>query len=141
VAESQWVDFITEALEPIVKNLVPGGSVVLNISNDIFEPKRPSRSLYVERMVIALHDRLGLSLMDRWPWVNLSKPPSPTHWACVNRQQLCSGWEPVFWFTNDPERVRSDNRRVLQPHTEKHQQLMSQGGDSRVASYGDGAYR
>lgn len=141
VAESQWVDFITEALEPIVKNLVPGGSVVLNISNDIFEPKRPSRSLYVERMVIALHDRLGLSLMDRWPWVNLSKPPSPTHWACVNRQQLCSGWEPVFWFTNDPERVRSDNRRVLQPHTEKHQQLMRQGGDSRVASYGDGAYR
>lgn len=96
--------------------------------HNIFEAKRPSRSLYVERMVIALHDRLGLSLMDRWPWINLSKPPSPTHWACVNRYQLCSGWEPVFWFSNDPERVRSDNRRVLMPHTEKHQQFMAQGG-------------
>ncbi len=141
VDEAKWVDFITQALEPIVKNLVPGGSVVLNVSNDIFEAKNPSRSLYVERMVLALHDRLGLSLMDRWPWINLSKPPSPTHWACVNRYQLCAGWEPVYWFTNDPDRVRSDNRRVLIPHTEKHQKLMAQGGDSRVVSYGDGAYR
>lgn len=102
-------------------------------------PRAPP-DLYVERMVLALHDRLGLSLMDRWPWINLSKPPSPTHWACVNRYQLCAGWEPVYWFTNDPDRVRSDNRRVLIPHTEKHQKLMAQG-DNRVVSYGDGAYR
>lgn len=141
VNESQWVDFITEVLEPVVSSLVDGGSIVLNISNDIFEPKSPSRSLYVERMVIALHDRLGLSLMDRWPWINLSKPPSPTQWACVNRVQLCSGWEPIFWFTNNPAQVRSDNRRVLMPHTEEHKKLIDTGGDKRVASYGDGAYR
>lgn len=141
VNESQWVDFITETLEPIVSNLVDGGSIVLNVSNDIFEPKKPSRSLYVERMVLALHDRLGLSLMDRWPWINLSKPPSPTHWACVNRVQLCSGWEPIFWFTNNPDQVRSDNKRVLIPHTEDHKKLVESGGDKRVASYGDGAYR
>lgn len=140
VAETKWVDFITESLEPIVENLAPGGSIVINISNDIFERKKPSRSLYVERMVLALHDRLGLSLMDRLPWVNLSKPPGPTYWACVNRYQLCSGWEPIFWFTNDPERVRSDNRRVLQPHTAKHEALLATG-NQRHASYGDGAYK
>jgi len=139
VDEKRWVDFIVESLEPVVKNLVPGGSLVLNISNDIFESKRPSRSLYVERMVLALHDDLGLSLMDRWTWVNLSKPPSPTYWACVKRQQLCSGWEPVFWFTNDPDQVRSDNRRVLEPHTEKHKAFLDVG-NTRSASYGDGAY-
>ncbi|MDQ2077551.1 site-specific DNA-methyltransferase [Marinimicrobium sp. ABcell2] len=141
VAEHEWVDFITQSLEPIVKQLAPGGSVVLNVSNDIFEVKKPSRSLYIERMVLALHDRLGLSLMDRWPWVNLSKPPGPTHWACVNRQQLCVGWEPVFWFTNDPLKVRSDNRRVLEPHTDRHRRLLEQGGDTRVTHYGDGAHR
>lgn len=141
VDESAWVDFITESLEGIVRNLAVGGSIVLNISNDIFETKRPSRSLYVERMVIALHDRLGLSLMDRWPWVNLSKMPGPTHWACVNRVQLCSGWEPVFWFTNDPLKVRSDNRRVLERHTDKQEKLFDAGGESRVTNYGDGAYK
>ncbi|MND28122.1 Modification methylase PvuII [compost metagenome] len=141
VDEIGWVDFITASLEPIVKNLVPGGSVVLNVSNDIFESKKPSRSLYLERMVLALHDRLGLSLMDRWPWINLSKPPSPTYWSCINRVQLCAGWEPIYWFTNDPSRVRSDNRRVLMPHTEAHQALLDKGGAGRQAVYGDGAYR
>jgi predicted RNase H-like nuclease (RuvC/YqgF family) len=34
--------------------------------------------------------------------------------------QLCSAWEPVYWFTNDPDRVRSDNRRVLVEDTEQH---------------------
>lgn len=140
VAESQWVDFITEALEPVVKNLVPGGSVVINISNDIFESNSPSRSLYVERMVIALHDRLGLSLMDRWPWINMSKPPGPTYWACVNRYQLCVAWEPIFWFCNDPSQVRSDNCRVLQPHTEKHKKFLAEG-NKRITNYGDGAYK
>lgn len=140
VAETQWVDFITESLEPIVDKLAPGGSIVVNISNDIFRPKSPARSLYVERMVLALHDRLGLHLMDRWPWVNLSKPPGPTYWACVNRYQLCSGWEPIFWFTNDPGSVRADNRRVLQPHTEQHLRFLAEG-NRRQAQYGDGAYR
>lgn len=140
VGESQWVDFITESLEPIVEQLAPGGSIVVNISNDIFQSKSPARSLYVERMVLALNDRLGLSLMDRWPWINLSKPPGPTYWACVNRYQLCSGWEPIFWFTNDPSRVRSDNRRVLQAHTEKHRKFLAEG-NTRHAEYGGGAYR
>ncbi|WP_310736194.1 hypothetical protein [Vibrio sp. SG41-7] len=135
------MDFITDSLEPIVENLVPGDSVVLNVSNDIFESKRPSRSTYLERMVLALNDRLGLSLMDRLPWINTSKPPAPTQWACVNRMQLCSAWEPVYWFTNDPDRVRSDNRRVLVKYTEQHKKLLEQGGDSRIATYGDGAYR
>lgn len=139
--ESHYVDFICSSLEPIVGNLVPGGSIVLNISNDIFESKSPARSLYVERLIIALHDRLGLSLMDRMPWVNLSKPPGPTHWACVKRVQLTTAYEPIFWFTNDPRRVRSDNRRVLEPHTERHTRLMQAGGARRTAEYGDGAYK
>jgi hypothetical protein len=141
-----FVDFICEALEPIVRNLMPGGSIVLNLSNDVFEVKRPSRSLYLERTVLALHDRLGLSLMDRIPWVNLSKPPGPTYWACRThvpqpRVQLSAAWEPIYWFTNDPTRINSDNRRVLKEHVERHIRLMEQGGAGRTASYGDGAYR
>ena len=139
--ERQYVDFICEALEPIVRSLIPGGSIVLNLSGDVFESKKPSRSLYLERVVLALNDRLGLSLMDRIPWVNYSKPPSPTYWACVNRVQLTTAYEPLYWFTNDPDRVRSDNRRVLEAHTARHQHLMTLGGDGRSAVYGDGAYR
>ncbi|MDD2750722.1 MULTISPECIES: DNA methyltransferase [Acidithiobacillus] len=139
--EQNYADFICTALEPIVHNLIPGGSIVLNVSNDIFEPNQPSRSLYLERMVIALHDRLGLALMDRIPWVNYSKPPGPTYWSCINRVQLSAAYEPIFWFTNDPGQVRSDNRRVLEAHTAQHRKLMQSGGERRVRAYGDGAYR
>jgi len=139
--EAAYVDFICEALEPVVRHLVPGGSIVLNVSNDIFESRSPARSMYLERLTLALHDRLGLALMDRIPWVNLSKPPGPTYWACVNRVQLTTAYEPILWFTNDPLRVRSDNRRVLEAHTERHRKLMHAGGAQRAAEYGDGAYK
>lgn len=43
--------------------------------------------------------------------------------------------------TADPRALRSDNRRVLQAHTERHLRLIRQGGEQRDAEYSDGAYR
>jgi site-specific DNA-methyltransferase (cytosine-N4-specific) len=133
-------DFICSSIEPLLRNLVPGGSIVLNVG-DVFEEKSPAKSMYVERLILALHDRLSLSLMNRVIWHNPTKPPGPTYWACVNRVQLCGSYEHLLWMTNDPHRVRSDNRRVLEEHTEAHKKLMARGGEQRQASYGDGAYR
>jgi DNA modification methylase len=135
------VDFICRSIEPIVHNLMPGGSICLNVSNDIFMPGSPARSLYLERMVLALHDRLGLHLMDRLVWRNPSKPPGPIAWASKQRFHLNVEWEPVYWFTNDPSKILSDNRRVLMPHREQHKRLMAAGGEKRQAVYADGAYR
>ena len=140
-SESEYVDFICRTLDPIAKSLAPGGSICLNISNDIFESKSPARSLYVERLVLALSDRLGLSLMDRLVWENPNKPPGPTQWASLKRYQLNVGYEPIYWFTNDPLRVRSNNQRVLAPHSAAHQKLLASGGETRTSVFGDGAYR
>lgn len=138
---SEYTDFICRALEPVVANLVPGGSIVLNLSPDIFELNSPARSTYIERTILALEDRLGLSLMDKVPWVNLSKPPGPIQYASKTRVHLNVGHEVFIWCTNDPLRVRSNNQRVLLPHTETHLKLLAAGGESRTATYGDGAYR
>lgn len=137
---SDYVDFICKLTEPIVRHLVPGGSLVLNVSNDVFEPEMPARSIYLERLVVALVDRLGLHLVDRLPWVNLSKPPGPVRYASLERTHLNSGWEPCYWFTTDPRRLRSDNRRVLIEHTRRQQQLIDAGGEQRQRSFSDGAY-
>lgn len=136
-----YVDFICKAMEPMVRHLVPGGSIALNVSNDIFEPKSPARSILGELLVVALHQRFHLFKMDMIVWNNPSKAPGPTVWASRTRQQLNVAWEPVYWFTNDPKLCRSDNRRVLQPHTEQHQRLIDRGGERRRATYGDGANR
>jgi len=140
-AEHEYVDFICTALEPIVRGLKQGGSVVLNLSNDIFEHKSPARSLYLERLTIALHDRLGLHLMERSPWVNYSKPPQPTYWACVKPIHLSSAYEHLLWYTNDPHQVQANNRNLLTPHTARHQRLIDAGGAGREVEYGDGAYK
>ena len=139
--QADYVDFVCSSLEPIVRNLVPGGSICLNVSNDIFDRGLPSRSLVRERLVIALHDRLGLHRMDELIWVNSSKAPGPIAWASKKRVQLNVEWEPIYWLTNDPSRVRSDNRRVLQPHSERHLKLMAGGGETRDTSFADGANR
>jgi len=141
VSEARYVDWICKTLEPVIDSLADGGSIALNISNDIFQPKSPARSLYVERLVLALCDNFGLYLMDRLVWNNPSKPPGPMQWASRQRVQLNVGYEPVLWFTNNPERVRSNNQRVLMPHTEKHAKLIAGGGEQRHACKSDGAYR
>lgn len=139
--EAQFVDWICAMLEPIVKNLMPGGSIALNVSNDIFLSKSPARSLYRERMVLALHDRLGLYKMDEIVWHNPCKPPGPMQWASKQRFQLNVAWEPVYWFTNDPLLVRSNNQRVLEPHTDKHLAHVRKGGSNTKRVNGDGSNR
>lgn len=139
-SEAEFVDFIVAVVEPVMRNLAPGGSVCLNLGQDAFVKGTPARSVFLERVTLALHDRLGLWLMDRSIWHNPSKPPGPTIWASRDRVQLNSAFEFVLWFTNDPRQVRADNRRVLEPHTEQHRKLIAKGGEQRHAQYGDGAY-
>ena len=138
--EQEYIDFICRSIEPVVRNLAPGGSICLNISNDVFEPGCPARSMYIERLLIKLHDQLGLKLMDRLVWENPNKPPGPIQWTSIKRIHLNVGYEPIYWLTNDPVRARSNNRRVLQQHTEKHLAYLRNGGEQRNASYCDGAY-
>ena len=137
----EYVDWLCSCLEPVVARLVPGGSLFLNVSNDIFEAGSPARSLYRERLVIALHERLGLHKMDEWIWHNPTKAPGPIQWASKERVQLNVAWEPIYWFTNDPRACFADNRRVLRAHTARHTQYIANGGSGSAAVFGDGANR
>lgn len=141
VAPREFTDFLLRALEPIVRNLAPGGSLALNVSPDSFTEGSPARSLLIEEVTLAICRQLDLHLMDRVVWANPSRPPGPVRWASISRQQLCATYEYVLWFTNDPHACFADNRRVLLPHTERHKALMAAGGETRRTSYGDGAHR
>lgn len=141
VSANEWVDWICRHLEPIVKRLLPGGSIAVNISNDIFKPGLPARSTYRERFVIAMEDRFGLHKMDDIPWVNNSKPPGPCQWASKQRMQLNTGYEPIIVFCNDPLKSFANNQRVLEPHSESHLKLIANGGEKHARSNSDGAYK
>lgn len=139
--QHQYVDWTCNLLEPIVRYLAPGGTIVLNVSNDVFMPGSPARSSYRERLVIALEDRLSLFKLDEMIWLDRTKVPGPIAWASKERIQLNTAWEPIYAFTNDPHRSLASNLRVLQPHTEQQLRLIASGGTNRHADYGDGANR
>ena len=139
--ERAIVSFVCDVLEPVVEALAEDGSLVINTTQDIFLPASPARSTYLERLVLTICDRFDLHLMERVVWSNPSKAPGPIQWASKTRQQLNVGYEPILVFSKNPLRWKADNRRVLQPHTERHQKLMAAGGEKREASYSDGAYK
>lgn len=139
-APAEYVDFICSVLEPIVPKLAVGASLALNITQDVFLSRSPGRELIVERLLIALNDRLGLRKMDTLVWASNSKPPGPVQYASKTRQQLNCGWEPILWLCRDPQHCFADNRRVLQPHSDRHLKLIAQGGEKREGSYSDGRY-
>lgn len=142
VPVNMYIDWLIKTIRPVVKNMVQGGSICLNLSNDKFVPGGgPERSTYLERLTIALEDELGLHLMDRLIWSCPNKAPGPVKYASIDRTQLNVGYEPVLWMTNDPFRVRSNNTRVLQAHTQRHLDLIAKGGEQREVTYSDGAYR
>lgn len=140
-SEAEYVDWTCRMLEPLVAQLAPGANVALNVGNDIFLEGSPARSLYVQRLTLALADRFDLELMDTLIWENPTRPPGPIRWASMSRQQLNGTYEPIIWMTNDPARCVANNRRVLQPHSDKHRRLMAAGGEARSTSYGDGSHR
>lgn len=140
VKEHEYVDWFCKVIEPVISKLAPGASVCLNLGQDIFMSGSPARSMYIERLLLALHDRFSLDLMDRLIWRNASKPPGPIAWASKKRVQLNVEWEGIYWLTNDPMKVLSNNRRVLEPHKEKHLEFILNGGAKKSASKSDGAY-
>ncbi|MBN3760909.1 site-specific DNA-methyltransferase [Burkholderia sp. Ac-20365] len=140
VDQKAYVEWLVRVLEPIVKHLAPGGCVALQLSPAIHVEGSPERSLYQERLLIALHDELGLKRITSIPWVNYSKPPAPMQWALKRGIQLASAHEFIHVLTNDPLSCKADNRRVLLAHSERHKALMASGGEKREAVYGDGAY-
>lgn len=134
------VDFIIGVLEPVVKNLVDGGSVMLNLGNDVFLSNSPERSLWIERLIIALNDKLGLRLMDRIVWHNPQRPPTPTEYACKQKIHLASGYDPIIWMCNNPQKAKTDNRKILSPKSENYKKLISSGGEKRNRIFADGTH-
>jgi len=136
----EYIDFVCRLFEPIIDKLAVGASIALNVSNDIFESGSPARSTYLERLIIAFEDRLGLKKMDTLQWVS-NKAPGPIAWASKERFQLNTGYEPILWFCNDPLACFADNRRVLKPHKAAHDKFIKQGGLKTAHQNADGNYR
>lgn len=125
---ARYVEWIVDMLEPLAKRLRQGGTMAMNISNDISnqEVQHDQRfgSDWSSLCVMSWRCSSGT---DEFIWHNPSKAPGPIQWASRTQQQLNVAWEPVYIFTNDPHRCVASNRRVLQTHTAKQIELIRTG--------------
>jgi len=140
ITEHEVVDFITNMLEPIVERMVPGGNIALNLGLTR-EQGSPAESIYIERLVIALHDRLGLKKMKTIIWKSNKNPVSSGPYATREKQTLINCYEPVLWFCRDPDKCFVDTRTIAEEHTEAHKKFVARGGVKQDREYGDRAYK
>lgn len=129
--EKEYLEFILDSLSPFLNRLAPGAGVVLNLGNDVFESKRPTRSAYIERLVVTLIDKMHLHLVERICWKS-NKCPGPTYWSFVKRFMLRSNFEFTFCFTNDPLALRWDNLAVRETHNDAYLQWCNKGGQKEA---------
>jgi DNA modification methylase len=128
----EYVDWLCRIVEGLLPVMADDGSLVLNLG-DAWTKGSPTVSLYQERTVIALQDRLGLHLCQRLLWHNPATLPVPTNWVGVERSRVKNAVETLWWMSLS-ERPKSDNRRILEPYSDGMRALIARGGAGRTKS-------
>lgn len=124
-----YVDWLCSIIERLMPVLESNGSLVLNLG-DTWVKNSPTVSLYQERAIIALQDRLGLHLCQRLLWHNPSSLPVPTNYVGLERIRIKNAVEQLWWLSPE-DRPYADNRSVLQPYSKRMRDLIDRGGAGR----------
>lgn len=98
----------------------------------------------MERLVIALEDRLGLHLCQTLYWENPAKMPGPAAWTTRERIRLTGRIERLLWMASSL-RPYANNRAVLAPYSAAMKRVLVRGGEAarrRPSGHdrGDGAF-
>ena len=141
--EREHVEWMLRLAEAWAPKLAADGSMILNMG-DAWLKGEPSMSMYQERLVLQLHDRLGFKLSQRFSWNNPSKMPVPAEWVTIKRVRVKPSIENVWWLSQSSNPY-ADNRAVQVPYSEAMVRMIARGGQDAVLRPGgydmaDGAF-
>jgi len=129
----EWLDWMLRLFESWRELLTPTGSIFVNLGQT-WTPGEPTVDTYLERLVIALEDQLGLHLCQRLYWNAEAKLPGPMPWVGVQRIRLKNTVEPIYWLSATP-RPKAHVERILRPYTASGRRALTQRrGDERRPS-------
>ena len=114
VKENKWVDWFLPMAEEYYRTLSPTGSFVINLG-ETYKKGSPTQSIYIEKLIVALVEKIGFHLCGRFYWENPCKPPMSC-WVTKDRSRVKKVVEPMFWFSKI-ENPKADNRKVLNPYS------------------------
>ncbi|MFK5950424.1 MAG: DNA methyltransferase [Methylococcales bacterium] len=131
--ERAYLDwFLSRADEWLQLMRTPSSSIVVNLG-DIWNPQEASLSLYKEKLLLELHEKLGLKLCQRFEWLNPAKPAAPIDYVARKRIRVKPSLETIWWLSLEPNNVNADNRRVLEDYLESTKKLIANGGMKETA--------
>ena len=136
ISPGETVEMIVKCAKEWRRAMKDDASIVLNF-RDVWLPKAETggavRSLYQEKLLLALVEDVGLYFADRLFWKNPGHmPDSP--WVTIRRVRTNMDVEQLFWLSKSPN-PKADNRRILvdaKPETIASYLRKSKRGQKRV---------
>ncbi|MBI2760142.1 MAG: site-specific DNA-methyltransferase [Chloroflexi bacterium] len=123
--QDDYVDWFCQYAGEIRRILTDDGSFVVDLGG-AWNKGKPTRSLYVYRLVLAVCDVVGFHLAQDFFWFRPAALPAPAEWVNVQRIRVKDAVNQVFWFSKSP-RPKADNRRVLVAYSEDMKRLIRNG--------------
>lgn len=120
--EASYVDGLVTAIESWLPCLTSTASIVLNLG-DSTKKGAGHQSLYKERLLIALEDRLGLHLVQKFVWYSPSKMPSG-YWVTHAKRDCVNATEDFYWLSLSPKTCKANNQSVLVEYSEKQREYI-----------------
>lgn len=121
-SEETYGDWFMPFAHLFKRKLKPQGSLVINWGG-AWRPKSPERSLYIYRLLLRLHDEVGLHLCQEFYWYNPAKLPAPIEWVNKKRIRVKDSIESIFWFSPGTN-PKANNRNVLMQYSESMKRLL-----------------
>lgn len=117
IRPDQYVSWFMPFAEEYYRTMDDVGSLIINLG-ETFNKGEPTMSTYIERLVIALEDKIGFRLTGRFYWLNRAKLPT-SYWTTRARNHVKQTVEPCLWFSKNGI-TKANNRRVLVTYSDSH---------------------
>jgi DNA modification methylase len=125
VSKQEYIPWFLDFAREVFRALADDGSFVIDIGGS-YEAKRPTRSLYHFKLLVALIEEAGFHLSQEFYWYNPGKMPAPAEWVTVRRIRVKDSVNCVWWLSKTPW-PKADNRNVLVPYSPDMERLIKRG--------------
>src|SRR3990172_7747227 len=125
VGEDAFVAWFLPYAEECRRLLKATGSLILDLGG-VWNKGTPTKSLYQQRLLIALCDQVGFHYAQDVYWYNAAALPAPAEWVNVRRIRVKSAVDVVYWLAKT-EAPRANNREVLKAYSSDMLRLIERG--------------
>jgi len=125
---SKYIEWFKPFAHEFWRVLREDGSLVIHIGGT-WDRGRPTRSLYHFELLLELcrnSRQARFYFAQDFYWFNYAKLPLPAEWVTVQRIRAKDAVDPIWWLSKSPF-PKADNRRILNPYSEKTDKLLKQG--------------